>query len=225
MGQLLRFYAKAGDWPEHNDQGRASDRQFTHTVVSRRMKPPAALAVMINRVAVTIMIREINMTQETHNPELVAEGFSKTELNLTMNFLDQIPFNKLLGLKPRLLSDNRCEFTMSMRDDLVGNWLQGILHGGAISTALDVTGGAMALIAAWQRMHKKDVPKEERPKQLSKLGTIDMRVDFLHPGKGKEFVASASLLRIGNKVAVTRMEFHNEEGTLIAVGTGTYLCG
>lgn len=165
------------------------------------------------------------MGDQSQQQELQAEGFSKTELNLAMNFLDQIPFNKLLGLKPRLLSDERCEFVMTMKDDLVGNWLQGILHGGVISTALDVTGGAMALIAAWQRMHKNAVPKEERPKQLSKLGTIDMRVDFLHPGKGKEFIISATLLRIGNKVAVTRMEFHNEESTLIAVGTGTYLCG
>lgn len=154
-----------------------------------------------------------------------AEGFSKTELTLAMNFLDQIPFNKLLNLKPRLLSSDRCEFSMAMRDELVGNWLQGILHGGAISTALDVTGGAMALIAAWQRMHKSEIPQNERPQQLAKLGTIDMRVDFLQPGKGNEFIASATLLRIGNKVAVTRMEFHNEEGLLIAVGTGTYLCG
>lgn len=157
--------------------------------------------------------------------KLEATGFTKTELNLVMNFMDQIPFNKVLGLKPTLLSDERCEFKLDMKDDLVGNFLQGILHGGAISTALDVTGGAMALIGTWQKMHKEEIPKEERPKRLSKLGTIDMRVDFLQPGKGKEFTASATLLRIGNKVAVTRMEFHNEEGTLIAVGTGTYLCG
>jgi acyl-coenzyme A thioesterase PaaI-like protein len=72
---------------------------------------------------------------------------------------------------------------MNMKDDLIGNFLQGILHGGAISTALDVTGGAMALVAAWQRLKDRDVPSSERPKTLSKLGTIDMRVDFLQPGK------------------------------------------
>jgi uncharacterized protein (TIGR00369 family) len=94
-----------------------------------------------------------------------------------------------------------------------------------ISTALDVTGGAMALVAAWQRLKNRDVPSSERPKTLAKLGTIDMRVDFLQPGKGKEFTISATLLRIGNKVAVTRMEFKNEKDDLIAVGTGTYLCG
>ncbi len=156
---------------------------------------------------------------------LQAEGFSKTELTLATNFLDQIPFNKLLGLKPALLTGERCEFTLAMRDDLIGNWLQGILHGGVIATALDVSGGAMAMIATWQRMQRHEIPKSERPQKLAKLGTIDMRVDYLHPGKGKEFTISATLLRIGNKVAVTRMEFHNEDGVLIAVGTGTYLCG
>lgn len=156
---------------------------------------------------------------------LEATGFTKTELNLAMNFLQQIPFNKVLGLEPISLSDSRCEFKMVMKDELIGNFLQGILHGGVISTALDVTGGAMALIGTWQKMHKEEIPQEERPKRLSKLGTIDMRVDYLQPGKGKEFIASATLLRIGNKVAVTRMEFHNEKNELLAVGTGTYLCG
>lgn len=154
-----------------------------------------------------------------------AVGFTATELHLAMNYLDQIPFNKLIGLKPKLLSADRCEFTFEMKDALIGNWLQGILHGGVISTALDVTGGAMAMIATWQRMERNATPQHERPQRLAKLGTIDMRVDFLSPGKGKEFTASAVLLRIGNKVAVTRMEFHNDEGTLVAVGTGTYLCG
>jgi acyl-coenzyme A thioesterase PaaI-like protein len=154
-----------------------------------------------------------------------AEGFNPSEYKLAINFLEQIPFNKALGLRPTKLSQDYCEFKMNMKDDLIGNFLQGILHGGAISTALDVTGGAMALVAAWQRLKDRDVPSSERPKTLSKLGTIDMRVDFLQPGKGKEFTISATLLRIGNKVAVTRMEFKNEKDDLIAVGTGTYLCG
>ncbi|HCM04674.1 MAG TPA: thioesterase family protein [Oceanospirillales bacterium] len=150
---------------------------------------------------------------------------SRTEYNIAINFLEQIPFNKVLGLRPTKLSQDYCEFKMQMKDDLIGNFLQGILHGGAISTALDVTGGAMAMIAAWQRLKEHKVPTSERPKTLSKLGTIDMRVDFLQPGKGKEFTISSTLLRIGNKVAVTRMELKNENGELISVGTGTYLCG
>lgn len=157
--------------------------------------------------------------------EVETENFNPSEYNIAINFLEQIPFNKVLGLRPTKLSQDYCEFKMNMKDDLIGNFLQGILHGGAISTALDVTGGAMAMVAAWQRLKEQKIPSSERPKTLSKLGTIDMRVDFLQPGKGTEFTIGATLLRIGNKVAVTRMEFKNEKDELLAVGTGTYLCG
>lgn len=169
------------------------------------------------------MSTENNIEEKTGDVD--TQGFNPSEYNIAINFLEQIPFNKVLGLQPTKLSQDYCEFTMKMKDDLIGNFLQGILHGGAISTALDVTGGAMAMVAAWQRLKDQKVPSSERPKTLSKLGTIDMRVDFLQPGKGKEFTIGATLLRIGNKVAVTRMEFKNEKGDLIAVGTGTYLCG
>ena len=53
----------------------------------------------------------------------------------------------------------------------------------------------------------------------------DLRVDYLRPGRGQSFTATAVLLRSGNKVAVVRTELHSEDGTLVAVGTGTYLCG
>jgi uncharacterized protein (TIGR00369 family) len=54
------------------------------------------------------------------------------------------------------------------------------------------------------------------------MGTIDLLVDYLRPGLGKHFLATGYILRIGNRVAVTRMELHNEEERLIAVGTGAY---
>ena len=149
--------------------------------------------------------------------------FNEKELNIALNFMEQIPFNKLIGLKVKSFNADEIVFKIEMRDELVGNWLQGILHGGGIASALDVAGGTAALVGAYAR--KSDLPQEERIKSLSKLGTIDMRVDYLRPGKGKEFFASASILRIGSKVAVTRMEFKNESDELIAVGTGTYMCG
>ena len=76
---------------------------------------------------------------------------------------------------------------------------------------------------AYERM--KDADESERRKVLSKIGTIDMRVDYVRPGKGEWFEATGRVLRTGNKVAVTRMEVHNDKDELIALGTGTYLCG
>ena len=52
---------------------------------------------------------------------------------------------------------------------------------------------------------------------------IDMRIDYIRPGKGSHFLATGHILRLGNKVAVTRTEFINDEGILIAVGTSTYM--
>lgn len=44
------------------------------------------------------------------------------------------------------------------------------------------------------------------------MGTIDLRTDYLRPRKGEQFIAIAHIVRNGSKVAVTRMEMHNELG-------------
>ena len=64
---------------------------------------------------------------------------------------------------------------------------------------------------------------EAKLEQFGRLGTIDLRVDYLRPGLGKSFVASGYTLRTGRKVAVTRIELHNDQQDLIAVGTGSYV--
>ena len=66
---------------------------------------------------------------------------------------------------------------------------------------------------------------DEISERFNKIGTIDIRVDYLRPGLGEYFIATGSTLRTGNKVSVTRMELHNDKGILIAVGTGTYVVG
>ena len=47
---------------------------------------------------------------------------------------------------------------------------------------------------------------------------------ILHGG-GERFTATSSLLRAGNKVAVARVELHNEEQLYIASATATYMVG
>lgn len=140
-------------------------------------------------------------------------------------FVDKIPFNRVLGLTVELdhQRPDQARLRFAMRDELIGNPLQRILHGGVISSALDVTGGLVACLGMFQRM--ADEPQEEKIARLYRLGTIDLRVDYLRPGRGERFIASGRILRTGNKVAVTRMELHNDKAVLIAVGTGTYLVG
>ncbi|WP_134562725.1 thioesterase family protein [Pseudomonas aeruginosa] len=142
---------------------------------------------------------------------------------LVADFFQRIPFNRMLGIRVASLGRERVVLDLPMKDELIGNFVQGILHGGVISSLLDVTGGSMALIGALER--HRELPGHERMARLSKLGTIDLRVDYLRPGRGRTFTAHAVPLRSGNKVAVVRSELHSDDGTLVAVGTGTYLCG
>ncbi|MDX1391035.1 MAG: thioesterase family protein [Rheinheimera sp.] len=136
---------------------------------------------------------------------------------------DQMPFNRLLGLKVTRFEEASVEVCFAWSEQLIGNPLQNILHGGVIASVLDVAGGIMAVSSALGRL--SDVAPAELITRLGKMSTIDIRTDYLRPGRGEQFIATARVIRAGNKVAVCRMELHNEQGVHIALGTGTYLVG
>ena len=130
---------------------------------------------------------------------------------------EHVPFNKALGVEVESAEPPRLRF--AMRPELIGNARRGILHGGVISAVLDVTGGytIMLAMAAEPRPGEKfDIPN---------IGTIDLRVDYLRPGRGKHFIATGKIVRLGNRIAVTHMELHNDAGELIATGGAAYVIG
>jgi len=135
----------------------------------------------------------------------------------------KIPFNKVLGLKVESLMMEDVRVKFEMKDAFIGNYVQGILHGGVISAVLDTTGGLTASLGVLQKM--KGHTAEEIGKSLTKIGTIDLRIDYLRPGKGNYFISTGSIMRAGRRVSVTRMELYNDRDILIAVGTGTYIVG
>ena len=155
--------------------------------------------------------------------------YGKTDKEIELlNFLkdlyeNDLPFNRLIGLKIKSISLEKVKTEFTMHMDLIGNPVQKTLHGGVTSTVLDATGGLVASAGIIQRMNAE--PTETVLEQFSRVGTIDLRVDYLRPGRGEAFTAEANIMRSGRKVAVTRMALNNEEGLLIAVGTGTYLVG
>ncbi|WP_027359150.1 thioesterase family protein [Desulforegula conservatrix] len=136
-------------------------------------------------------------------------------------FNEQIPFNKILGLKVETISYEHAKVSIRMRDELMGHYKRGMLHGGAISTVIDVAGGLASFMGVQQKMQGGTV--EGRLERFGRVSTIDMRVDFLRPGIGDWFVATGYVLRTGKKIAVTRIELHNDKNQLIAAGTGTYM--
>ena len=145
-----------------------------------------------------------------------------------LNFLadiyeNRMPFDRLLGIKVDHLSMEEVKVKIEMREVLIGNFIRGSLHGGVISSVLDLTGGLIATVELLKTLEGKDI--EEVGRRIARVGTIDLRTDYLRAGKGKHFIATGSILRKGNKVAVVRTELTNNKNSLIAAGTGTYLIG
>ena len=131
---------------------------------------------------------------------------------------EHIAFNKLLGLKVESFDAAAPKLRFDMRPELVGNPARQILHGGVISATLDVAGGFAIMLSLAADM-------TGIPTSFPNIGTIDLRVDYLRPGRGKYFVATARIVRKGKRIAVTHMELHNDAGELIATGGAAYVVG
>jgi uncharacterized protein (TIGR00369 family) len=138
-------------------------------------------------------------------------------------FESKIAFNRLLGLKILSIGENQASTRIDMRDEFIGNHARGILHGGVISATLDATAGLVAFTSLLQGSEAEKL--EERIARFARVGTIDMRVDYLRPGRGTYFIASARTLRKGSRVAVIHTEMHDDSGEMIASGTCTYMVG
>jgi uncharacterized protein (TIGR00369 family) len=135
----------------------------------------------------------------------------RTRLDILREIFDErIAFNKVLGLKLVEASGGKSRLEFAFKEELVGNFMLRILHGGVICSALDVAGGL-----AVQASFKDDDP-------FYAMGTVDMRIDFLRPGKGERFVATGQVMRPGRILCATRMELVNETGELLAMGQAVY---
>lgn len=140
---------------------------------------------------------------------------------LRIIFEEKIVFNQMLGLKITSLEPDGVVGRIDMRPELVGHYAYNRIHGGVISAGLDAMGG-LAVMAAIGAKHM-DEPIEQRLHRFAKLGTIDLRIDYLRPGIGAHFELRANVLRLGSRVATTRMEFLGPDGQIMSAGAAAYI--
>ena len=134
---------------------------------------------------------------------------------------EKIVFNHTLGLKLVDVTPYGVTARIDMRPELVGHFAYNRIHGGVISAVLDAIGSA-AVMAAIAAKHM-DEPVDQRLQRFTKLGTIDLRVDYLRPGIGEHFTIHAEALRVGSRVGTSRMEFRGPDGLLMSTGTAAYI--
>ena len=120
---------------------------------------------------------------------------------------NDIPIHKYFGLKVNTIEKDFIRVKVPFRKDLVGDIRTNHWHGGIIATILDSVGGAIG-IANFDSAEDK-------------LSTIDLRVDYLRFADGKDLIFEGKLVRMGNRIMVTKMKAL-QENILIAEGKGVY---
>ncbi|GMV01404.1 MAG: thioesterase family protein [Burkholderiaceae bacterium] len=136
-------------------------------------------------------------------------------------FEARIAFNRILGFTIDSFDPVEPRVHFEMRPELVGHFLSGRLHGGVISAVLDATAG-FALMCAIADKHR-DEPAEQVMHRFTRMGTIDLRIDFLRQGIGERFHAAARIIRLGGRIGSTQMTLKNDAGLLIATGCASYV--
>jgi len=136
-------------------------------------------------------------------------------------FEEMIVFNQLLGLKITSVLPTQVKARIDMRNELVGHYAYNRIHGGVISAGLDAMGGLAVMVAIGARHMDESV--QQRLQRFSKLGTIDLRVDYLRPGIGEWFELRAEVMRLGSRVASTRMAFLGADGKLLSTAAAAYI--
>ena len=149
-----------------------------------------------------------------------AEEQARLDAALTDLIEHRITFNRVLGLAVQALLPHLV-LRFDMRPDLVGHVHYGRLHGGVISAVLDALGGGALMVGLGEKHPHESC--EQVMHRFLKIGTIDLRVDFLRPGLGRYFIASAEILRLGGRVGSTQMQLHNDDGLLIASAAAAYI--
>jgi hypothetical protein len=69
------------------------------------------------------------------------------------------------------------------------------------------------VVVCWQKA------EETRARHFPNIGTIDLRIDYLRPGRGQHSVATGRVGRLGGRVAVAHMELVNDTDEQIAAGS------
>jgi uncharacterized protein (TIGR00369 family) len=120
---------------------------------------------------------------------------------------EEIPIHKHFGLKVETVEKDFIRVKVPFRKNLVGDIRTNHWHGGIIATILDSVGGAIGIA-------NFNSPED-------KLSTIDLRVDYLRFADGKDLIFEGKLVRLGNRIMVTKMKAF-QDNILIAEGKGVY---
>lgn len=106
----------------------------------------------------------------------------------------------LLGFRLMDLEPGYARLELPFRKEITHSG--GIVQGGIITTLAD----SCIAHATYAALHGNN----------SDFTTIELKVNFIRPARGKFFIAEANLLHLGRRIAVGEAEIRNDDGKLVA---------
>jgi uncharacterized protein (TIGR00369 family) len=137
--------------------------------------------------------------EETHSGE---DGSDRTDI--VRELYDQIPFHRAHNIEVILVTPRRAETKFPFEESLVGNPDVEALHGGVISSLVDLTGAAVFVGQC----------EDYTP-------TVDLRVNYLTAAGRQPLYANATIQRSGGNIGVAHVEVESGD-EVCATGTGVY---
>ncbi|MDF3074710.1 MAG: PaaI family thioesterase [Alphaproteobacteria bacterium] len=120
---------------------------------------------------------------------------------------DFVGFNKKLGHRLTGWRPGFVELTMEIQPDLMN--ASGVVHGGVLMTLLDAASGLAASFEG-----------PDRPRKFCR--TLSFTTQFINPGRSGTLTVRGQKRGSGRSTFVCEAEIADEQGELVAVGTGTY---
>ncbi|MFB6127861.1 MAG: PaaI family thioesterase [Halolamina sp.] len=117
---------------------------------------------------------------------------------------DPIPFHQSIELEVLVVTPRRAETKVPFDESLVGNPDLEVLHGGVISSVVDLTGAAVFTGEC----------RDYTP-------TVDLRVNYLEAAGTQPLYATSTVERSGENIGVASVEVESGD-TVCATGTGVY---
>ena len=161
------------------------------------------------------------MSTHSPGPPRSPEEQARLDDQIRHLFERRISFNELLGFRVVSCDPKAPRARFDMRPELVGHDHYGRLHGGVIASVLDATAGFALVVALGDTF--RDESAEQVMHRFRRIGTIDLRIDFLRPGIGRWFEAGAQVTRLGGRIGSAQMSLHADDGTLVATGATAYV--
>ena len=123
---------------------------------------------------------------------------------------NKIPMAKLIGVKVIEINEGYVKLLFPYSENFIGDPRTKRLHGGFTATAIDLAGG----VASMTFMTSPD----------DDVATIDMRIDYLRPGKAKDIIAEGNVLSKRRRSIVTEMTIYHpdDKAKTIAIGRGVF---